>query len=342
MEKTSAKKLIFAYVKYSRKIIFLMIVIVALFAAAFFLYSVPVEIVLYASLMCVAVIAPFVAYDFYRFCKTHKQLQKLEKSIILRADNMPQAENLLIEDYQKLIETGFADKMKVAAKSDEMRRDLIDYYTMWVHQIKTPIAAMDLLLQNSQTEENAKVLSEIGTELFKIEQYVEMVLNYLKIGNDAQTDFAFKEYNLDLIVRDAVHKYAKLFIRKRIALDYKELDCQVLTDKKWLLFVIEQILSNSIKYTQSGKISIYMDGKSSKSLVIEDTGMGISEEDLPRIFDNGFTGYNGRKDSKATGMGLYLCKSILTKMSHKIKIESVVGKGTRVIIDLNTTKLLAD
>ena len=168
--------------------------------------------------------------------------------------------------------------------------------------------------------------------LFKIEQYVEMVLSYIRLDN-SENDFVIKEYNLDDIVRQAIRKYAPLFIRKKISLDFQNTNYKVLTDEKWLVFVIEQLLSNAIKYTNKGKISIYP--LENKKMVIEDNGIGISPEDIPRIFDKGFTGYNGRADKKATGLGLYLCKNILDKLSHKISIESEIGVGTKVILDLS-------
>ena len=159
-----------------------------------------------------------------------------------------------------------------------------------------------------------------------------MVLSYIRLGSN-ENDFVIKEYDLDNIVRQAIRKYAPLFIRKKINLDFQPTTYKVLTDEKWLVFVIEQLLSNAIKYTNKGKISIYP--LEDKKLVIEDTGIGISQEDIPRIFDKGFTGYNGRTDKKATGLGLYLCKNILDKLSHKISIESEVGVKTNVILDLS-------
>jgi hypothetical protein len=147
----------------------------------------------------------------------------------------------------------------------------------------------------------------------------------------------FNKYDLDKIIKQAVKKYAFQFIQKKIKLDYKEVKCKIITDEKWLLFVLEQILSNALKYTLKGSISIYMIGN--KNLVIEDTGIGIEKEDLPRIFEKGFTGYNGRVYKKSTGIGLYLSKKILTKLSHTIKVESEFGKGTRIIIGLDSIDL---
>jgi len=165
-----------------------------------------------------------------------------------------------------------------------------------------------------------------------------MVLQYIRLDSSS-TDFVIKEYDLDDIVRQAVRKYAKVFVHKKLKLEFSELKSTVLTDEKWLLFVIEQILSNSLKYTVRGGISIYTEGSEHKILVIEDTGIGIKEEDLPRVFENGFTGYNGREDKKSTGIGLYLCRKILTKLSHKIQIESQAGRGTRVIINFENIKV---
>ncbi|NTV91483.1 MAG: hypothetical protein HGA22_14175, partial [Clostridiales bacterium] len=207
----------------------------------------------------------------------------------------------------------------------------------------------------------AGVFRELSMELFKIEQYVGMVLQYLRLDSSS-TDYLLKTYELDEIVKQAVRKYSRMFIGKRIGLDLKDLNCKVLTDEKWLAFVIEQVLSNALKYTREGTISIYMEQKSKditggkdtaggkdaadgddiaagKTLVIEDTGIGIQAEDLPRVFDKGFTGYNGRADKKSTGIGLYLCRRILKKLSHTMSIESEVGSGTRVKIGLDSIKL---
>jgi len=189
---------------------------------------------------------------------------------------------------------------------------------------------MRLLLQSEQSETNSELLEQ----LFKIEQYVEMALQYLRLEN-ISSDLVLKEHSLDTIVKQAVRKYSNSFIRKKIKLNYAELNHNVLTDEKWLVFVIEQILSNALKYTDSGEISIYMDDEMPDTLVIEDTGIGIAEEDLPRVFERGFTGYTGRIDKKATGIGLFLCKQILDRLSHTITIESQVGEGTKVKIGLD-------
>ena len=173
-------------------------------------------------------------------------------------------------------------------------------------------------------------------ELFSIEQYVEMALQFTRISAKT-TDFVIGEVALDKVVREAIHKYARLFVRKKIKLELSPIDAQVLTDEKWLEFVIEQILSNAIKYTAGGTISVYLEEESeqeTKELVIEDTGIGIAPEDLPRIFEKGYTGYNGHADKHSTGIGLYLCRKIMRKLSHEITIESEIGVGTKVHLEI--------
>ena len=211
---------------------------------------------------------------------------------------------------------------------------MLDYYSMWAHQIKTPIAAMNLLLQ-TEKEEHPVLVSELEMELFKIQQYVEMVLTYLRM-EDMSADLSFAVCDLDTVIRQVVRKYSKMFILKKITLVYEPIQETVLTDEKWLSFVLEQLLSNALKYTENGSVHIYKKGQ---ILVVEDTGIGIREEDLPRIFERGFTGYNGRNDKKSTGIGLYLCKSVMDKLQHGLWLESEAGKGTRACMDLSREKL---
>ncbi len=206
-------------------------------------------------------------------------------------------------------------------------QDTVDYYTTWVHQIKTPIAAMGLVLQQEDTEDSRR-LSE---ELQRIEQYVDMVLTYLRLGS-RETDYVFAQVDLDKLLRGCIRKYAGQFIRRHLALDYQNINCQVLTDEKWLAFVVEQVLSNALKYTREGSVSIYLE--SPCTLCIRDTGIGIAPEDLPRIFEKGYTGYNGRSEKKATGLGLYLCRQICDRLKSTIAAESVPGEGTVIRIGL--------
>ena len=316
-----------AYIKQYIKVLLLFIVFALVFCIVFSLYDLEIEAIYYSIMLCTFIGLIYICINFINYYKKHIQLYKLQNEISISLENLPSPKTLMEEDYTNLILNLNKEYKTYISKSDIAKSDMIDYYTMWVHQIKTPISAMKLLIQTSESE----ISSDLSSELFKIEQYVEMVLSYIRLGSN-KNDFVLKEYDLDNIIRQAVRKYAPLFIRKKISLDFQPTNYKVLTDEKWLVFVIEQLLSNAIKYTNKGKISIY--SLENKKLVIEDTGIGISKEDIPRIFDKGFTGYNGRTDKKATGLGLYLCKNILDKLSHKISIESEVGVKTKVILDL--------
>lgn len=316
------------YIKQHIKVLFLFIVFALVFCIVFSLYNLETEAIYYSIILCAFIGLIYICINFINYYKKHIQLYKLQSEISISLENLPSPKTLMEEDYTNLILNLNNEYKTYISKSDIAKSDMIDYYTMWVHQIKTPISAMKLLIQTSESE----ISSDLSSELFKIEQYVEMVLSYIRLGSN-ENDFVLKEYDLDNMIRQAVRKYAPLFIRKKINLDFQPTNYKVLTDEKWLVFVIEQLLSNAIKYTNKGKISIY--SLENKKLVIEDTGIGISKEDIPRIFDKGFTGYNGRTDKKATGLGLYLCKKILDKLSHKISIESEVGVKTKVILDLS-------
>lgn len=215
-------------------------------------------------------------------------------------------------------------------RQDIMRiryQDTVDYYTTWVHQIKTPIAAMGLILQQEDTEDSRR----LNEELQRIEQYVDMVLTYLRLGS-RDTDYVFARVDLDRLLRGCIKKYAGQFIRRHLTLNYQSVDCRVLTDEKWLAFVVEQVLSNALKYTREGSVSIYLEPPC--ILCIRDTGIGIAPEDLPRIFEKGYTGYNGRSDKKATGLGLYLCRQICERLKHTITAQSALGEGTAIRIGL--------
>ena len=326
--------MLFGYLRRHIKIIVLLCLFVAIFALVFSLYTLPVEAVLYAAALCLAVGLVLFAVGFRRYVLQHRELRALRDRIAVSVEHLPRPAGALEKDYQELIRVLFAEKNRIESTADGTMSDMIEYFTMWVHQIKTPIAAMRLMLQAGEDSENAA----LSMELFKIEQYVNMVLQYLRVDSGT-TDFVLREYALDDIVRQCLRKYAKLFILKKIELDFRESGLKVLTDEKWLGFVIEQALSNSLKYTAAGKISIYAEGL---SLVIEDTGIGIKAEDLPRVFEKGFTGYNGRADRKSTGIGLYLCRRIVNRLGHTIAVTSEPGRGTRVNVGLETSKVTGE
>lgn len=295
------------------------------------LNNLPISEWIYGASVCLFLLVVIGGLDFWKYYWRHKRLLKIKEIIPISVDVMGVPADILEEDYQAFVRIINMAKEQEINDLKHSKRDMTEYYTMWIHQIKTPIAAMRLLLQEEESSENR----ELSEELFRIEQYVEMALQFLRLNADS-TDYVIRRLELDDAVREAVRKYARLFIRKKIKLDFQPLHTQVLTDEKWLVFVIEQILSNALKYTVQGSITIYMKENADKVLVIEDTGIGIRSEDLPRVCEKGYTGYNGHADKRSTGIGLYLCKQILNKLGHAIEIESEVGKGTRVMLGLET------
>lgn len=325
---------IIAYLKGKIFVIASGIISLLIFIMVLWLYELPLEPIVYAVLLTVVIFSIIGAISFTFFYRRHLLLYKLKNNTILTDYIFPYPRNLIEKDYQEIIKEIDKNRLTIIDEKSKSYSDMIDYYTIWAHQIKTPIAAMRLILQSEKSEFNDELLEQ----LFKTEQYVEMVLQYLRLES-LNSDLLFKRYSLDHIIKQAVRKYSRLFIRKKIKLNYEDLNINVLTDEKWLVFVVEQIISNSLKYTNSGEISIYLDEKLSDTLVIEDTGIGIEQEDLPRVFEKGFTGYNGRSDKKSTGIGLYLCKQILNKLSHSIDIESDIGKGTKVKINLHVNNI---
>ncbi len=317
-----------AYLWRQRKVLLLFAAFTGVCVLVLFMYQQELEAVFYAFLLCAALGAVVFAARFWRYVRRHRQMEVLRENIALSLDGLPAPEDLLERDYQALLTELFAEKQAIASGAAAARQDMLEYYTLWVHQVKTPIAAMRLLLREDDEQDGALLV-----ELMRIEQYVDMVLQYLRMQGDT-TDFVLRRCSLDSILRAAVKKYALLFIRKGLRVQFTPTETEVLTDEKWLSFVIEQVLSNALKYTQTGEIRLYLQPGKEKTLVIEDTGIGIAAQDLPRVFDRGFTGENGRTGRASTGIGLYLCRRIMRKLSHGISIESEQGKGTRVLLDL--------
>ena len=303
-----------------------------IFALTFYLYHLPVEAVLYPTAVCAILGLVLLTIDFRRILRKHQKLERIQTLSEAIGENFPEVEGLEDADYQQIIRLLQEEQTRFHTDTAKRYEDMVDYYTIWAHQIKTPIASMRLTLQN----EDSALSRKLSGDLFRIEQYVEMVLMFLRLDSDS-TDYVIREHALDAIVRQAVRKFAGEFIARRLQLIYAPIHAKVITDEKWLSFVIEQVLSNALKYTPSGSITISLEAP--KTLCIRDTGMGIAPEDLPRIFEKGYTGYHGRADKKASGIGLYLCKRICSNLGHTIIAKSTVDVGTTIEIDLSQKKL---
>ena len=323
-----------SYLKKNIKVYILFIVFILIFFIMFYLYNLPLEALIYTGSFCflAALIASFSDYANYK--ESYKKLNFLEQNILNDLEALPKSLDIRIDYYHKIIEKLYDELEKLTQENRQKNTDMVDYYSMWVHQIKTPIAAMNFLLDNEEVDQ--KILQQ---ELFKIERYVEMVLTYIRLDS-ISSDYVITKINLDEVVKDSVKKYATIFINKKIKLNYVSHETMVISDKKWLSFAFEQILGNSVKYSSmNGEITIET---SENKLIIEDNGIGIKEEDLPRIFEKGFTGFNGRYEKKSSGLGLYLCKKTLDKLGHHIEISSKVGEGTRIEITFPKEDTLRD
>lgn len=325
-------QLFFSYLRQRRKGLLAPAIFVAVFAASFILYHLPVDAILYPTLLCILLGVVFVIRDFFRAKKKHETLSEIQKMTAALISVLPDPESADEEDYQAIIRMLQREEIESAAAAAARYQDLVDYYTVWVHQIKTPITSMRLSLE----KEDTPLARKLSSDLFQIEQYVGMVLAYLRLDADS-SDYVFKEYALDGIVEQSISKFAGEFIARNIRLHYTPSGETVTTDEKWLSFVIEQVLSNALKYTREGEIRISL--REPKTLCIADTGIGIDPADLPRVFEKGYTGFNGRSDKRASGIGLYLCRKICKNLGVKIHITSKLGKGTSVSLDLSQYQL---
>lgn len=310
---------------YSRRFILLLLLIVFSIMGMFaFIFEDGRSLLEYQLLLAFLLASFFLGMDLASAYKEYRNQ-------LFYASGRPQTalEALLFEKLA-LLEM---DKKNRAIEEREKLNDLMDYYTLWAHQIKTPIAASSLLV--GEIEDN-KVKNQLEQELFKIESYVNIVLQYLRLESFHE-DLVLKKENVEDLVKEIVKKYAIFFIQKGLSLNLHDLDRTIITDKKWFVVILEQVLSNSLKYTSQGGIEIYFQ---EDTLYIKDSGLGIQDADLLRVFERGFSGYNGRLTQQSSGLGLYLSKKIADELGHQISIASQVGQGTTVMISFSEKKMI--
>ena len=311
------------YLKSRLKVLVLLVVVEGIFVSSYFLFDLPAVTVLYPLVLSSVAILIAGVIDFLIVYNKHSRLKR---------NDLPQASGPLEKDYREIINKLKEEQEYSRQKTTSDFNNMVEYYTVWAHQIKTPIASMRLQIQSVDSD----LARRLDGDLNRIEAYVEMVLTFLRLDSDS-TDYVIRKIDLDAVIKPAIRKFARDFISKKLTMDFKPTEYKVLSDDKWLSFVIEQVLSNAVKYTKKGGIKVYMDEPG--ILCIEDTGIGISAEDLPRIFENGYTGFNGREDKRASGIGLYLCKRICDNLGHKIYAESEPGVGTKIRIDMNIKEI---
>ncbi len=323
--------LFFRYLRQRRRQLSVTIFCFGIFLCSFALYHLPIGAVLYPALLCIIIEFVFWILDFFSVRRLHVRLSRIGTMTDLVAQTIPTAQEMKDEDYQRIIRLLGEEHVVYQSEMNRRYDAMIDYYTAWAHQIKTPIASMRLHLQSEDSDLSRRLLSD----LCRIERYVDMVLTFVRLESDS-TDYVFREIDLDEIVKSVLKKLSSEFIARKLKLVYEPSGIRITTDEKWLSFVIEQVLSNALKYTPSGQITVFVKNKT--TLCIQDTGIGIASEDLPRIFENGYTGGNGRTDYRASGIGLYLCKRICNNLGHRITASSVPDEGTVIEIDLAQRK----
>lgn len=310
---------------YSRRFILLLLLIVFSIMGMFaFIFEDGRSLLEYQLLLAFLLASFFLGMDLASAYKEYRNQ-------LFYASGRPQtALEVLLFEKLALLEM---DKKNRAIEEREKLNDLMDYYTLWAHQIKTPIAASSLLVGEI---EDKKVKNQLEQELFKIESYVNIVLQYLRLESFHE-DLVLKKENLEDLVKEIVKKYAIFFIQKGLSLHLHDLDRTIITDRKWFVVILEQVLSNSLKYTSQGGIEIYFQ---EETLYIKDSGLGIQDADLLRVFERGFSGYNGRLTQQSSGLGLYLSKKIADELGHQISIASQVGQGTTVMISFSEKKMI--
>lgn len=350
-------KYFIAYIRENIRWLAVILCIALTAAVTMLLNGIPFFEIAYGLLLCLFLTAVAIAVGYSRHYNSFRQLEQMQKNITVVPDDMKNPEYMYERQYQNCIAILAEENKHIRNEMRGRQQDMAEYYSMWVHQIKTPIAALKLLIdedigayiESDNIEENDTCVTnerQKQNELFRIEQYVDMALQYTRLGAETN-DFVIESVLLDEVIKCSIHKYAKQFIHKKLRLNYEPQDIVAVTDKKWLGFVIDQLLSNSIKYTKQGGITIKVEriataleesSDNIANIIIEDTGIGISSEDLPRICEKGYTGYNGHADKYSTGIGLYLCKAILDKLGHQLSITSEIGKGTKVEITYKTVR----
>ena len=303
--------------------LYILAIVVGVFAVLIFLTRAPFYFFWYATQLSVFIWLCSLIIQWLAFKQRVERMEQL-RTDDLELDQVSSLDDAYEAQYKKLE----AEYMRYREETRMKEKEQMDYFTLWLHQIKTPISAMSLILEREASESPEK--KQLELELISLNDYTHMALNYLKLEETGK-ELDLEKVQLDSVIKETIKKYSVLFIYNNISLDYSAIQTKVLTDRKWLQVLLEQLLSNSLKYTPSGTVRIYME--SPEQLVIEDTGSGIRKEDLPKIFDKGYTGRDGRLHNKSTGLGLFLSQMVCKRLGHTLTIESEVGKGTKAIIN---------
>ena len=316
------------------KILIILLNISALFCLDIFLILVnnSLNTIVIISSVWIIVLTLYMLIEYYRRNKFFKRiddtLDELDKKYLI-SELMEDSYRLEDKKYKNIIRRSNKSVIERINQLEDEQKDYKDYIESWGHEIKLPITTMELICENNKNE----VTRKLQAELSRIDNFVEIVLYYARLDK-VYKDYIIKEIDLSDVVYETISKNKTYFIQNKMMID---VNCThtVFSDKKWLVFIINQILINSTKYKREpvGKISIYTEAvKDGVKLYIEDNGIGIEKSEINRIFDKGFTGTNGRQNKKSTGIGLYLCKKLCRKLGIEIYAESEINKYTKIIL----------
>ncbi len=299
----------------------------AIFALVLTLHGAPASPALYAGALCAVPLAAAAAVGAFRLRQRHQTLALLANGLPETMEHLPPPRQPLEAEYQRLLQHMTRLHARRIGEDDLRYRQMTEYYILWSHQIKTPLAAMGLLLRGQDDARGRQLLAEVQ----KTEHYVDMALNYMRLDSP-ESDYRVEPVCLHDAVQAAARRYAGQFIMKRLTLTNDVPDSvTVVSDRKCLVFMLEQLLSNAVKYTHAGGVRLWWND-AARELNVSDTGIGISADDLPRVFEQGFTGYTGRVEQQATGIGLFLCREISRRLGHTLTLRSIPSQGTRAII----------
>lgn len=312
------------YLKDNHSVYLLLLVVILVFDSLLMLCNIDTSLIIYPNVIVLFIIIVYIFFDYYKYKNKHELLTKG-----FYEDN----DCLYDEDYQKIINELEAKIRQLETNNHKVKKEMSDYYSLWVHQIKTPISAMQLTLENEDSQLSRKLM----LELLHIEQYVDMILTYQKLSDGS--DYVFEENELDVMIKDTIRYLRLEFIERKISLKYEPTSRTIITDKKWFEFVLKQLISNALKYTRKGSIEIYL---KDNCLCIKDDGIGIKESDLKRIFERGYTGSNGHDNKNSSGIGLYLCTNIVSNLGLKLSATSSVGLGSAFKINLSQDEKARD
>ena len=309
----------------NRNALLVFAVTAAVHLAVFRLYDIWEEPLFYAAALSFTALIVLLAADLVGVRRSAAARRRVLSSIETEWRSLPEPESLAESDYGRMIALLGEAVERLTVKAGEERQETLDYYTAWVHQIKTPIAVMKLKLSPDLPEHRA-LLAELG----RVEQYAEMALQFIRLSGSVN-DLVIREYPLDGAIKGSIRKFSVQFVEKRLTLRYVPTKETAVTDGKWLSVILDQLISNAVKYTPAGEVSVSVQNG---VITVADTGVGIAPEDLPRIFEKGYTGLNGRTGQASSGLGLYLAKKAADLICASLRVESEPGKGSAFTLDL--------